>query len=425
MKKINIGLIGFGTVGQGVYEVLQKNNSLIKKRKGVSLKIKKICDLKVGAVKKMAPKIEVVKNWESLVNDPGIDLIVELIGGIKPAKDIILKSLKQGKGVVTANKKLLAEKGEDIFRIAGESKSFLGFEAAIGGGMPCLLALESGLVGNEIRLITGILNGTTNYILTQMENNPQASFTDVLREAQIKGFAELDPTFDIEGFDAGHKIALLAMLAYNSKIDFKSLSIEGITKINQLDIINAKEMGYKIKLLGIAKIIDGKLDLRVHPTMIPGKHPLAAVHNEFNAIMFEGDMTDPILIYGKGAGSHPTASAVVSDLVQMARPGGADLIRMPIKKKISLLPSKDRFSKYYLRIHTEDSPGILAKIAAVLGRYGISIASVLQKQSPQKYVPIIIMTHQAAESKILTAIDKIKKLSFVDKEIIFIRVEDF
>jgi len=420
-KNLNIGLIGFGTVGQGVYELLKKNSPLIKNRKGINLKIRTICDLKTARVKKFAKNVKVTDKWKDIVNDPEIDLIVELIGGINPAKEIISTSLRLGKKVVTANKKLLAEKGEEIFEILKASESFLGFEASVGGGMPCLLSLEDGLVGNKIKSITGILNGTTNYILSQMEDNPEASFAEILREAQKKGFAELDPTFDIEGFDAGHKITLLAMLAYNLKIDFKAIPVEGITKIDQLDISHAEEMGYKIKLLGIATYHNNKLDARVHPTMIPKQHPLAAVRDEFNAIMFDGDMTDPILIYGKGAGSFPTASAVVSDLVRATLYEN----KPSVKKKASFLPSTKRFSKYYLRIKTKDSPGILAKIAGVLGSYDISIASVLQKQTGQKYVPIIIMTHQAIESKMLKAIDKIKKLSFVNKDIVFIRVEDF
>ncbi len=423
MKEINIGLIGFGTIGSGVYDLLEKNGELIKERTGISLTIKTICDLRIDDIKKKVGNVELTQRWEDIIEDENIHIVIELIGGIEPAKTIILKALESGKSAVTANKKLLAEEGKDIFKAESSSPGSLKFEASVAGGIPCILALQTGLVGNRISSITGILNGTTNYILTRMKDEG-LPFDEVLKKAQEKGFAEADPTFDIEGQDAGHKIALLSMLSYGKNVDFSSLSIEGITKINSLDISYAGEMGYVIKLLGIAKMVDDKLDIRVHPTMISQTHPLAPVRNEYNAVMFDCDMTDPVLLYGKGAGSHPTASAVVSDLVQIAREEGKTMRPMEMTGDALLLPSKERLSRYYIRIHTEDRPGILSKISGIFGKFNISIASVIQKEANTDYVPLIIMTHLAQEENMLSAITEIGDFDFVDGDVILIRVED-
>jgi len=423
MKKIKIGIIGFGTIGSGVHHLINKNGCLIKDRTGIDLEIKSICDLNTDQIKNKITGIEITDNWKDIVNDDEIDIVVELIGGIEPANSIVLDSFKKGKGVVTANKKLLAENGMDIFKEISKNGSRLGFEAAIGGGIPCILALQTGLVGNNIRSIMGILNGTTNYILTQMEEKGD-SFEKILKNAQDLGFAEADPTFDIEGYDAGHKIALLAMMAYNRNVDFNRIPIEGITRISDIDISFAKDMGYAIKLLGIARLIDGKLDISVHPTMIPEKHPLSSVRDEFNAVMFDGDMTDPIILHGKGAGSNPTASAVVSDIVRIAETAKLEKAEIQISGDAEYITPDKRFSKYYLRIHTKDKPGILSKISGVLGNNNISIASVIQKETNTEYVSLIILTHEVDEAAIAKAADEIGNFDFTENEVMIIRVED-
>ena len=424
MKQINIGLIGFGTVGRGVYNLLKQNSEIISARTGLELKIKTICDLRLDHVIHTIGEesVKTTGRWEDLVKDDGHDIIIELIGGIEPAKSIILSALGKGKCVVTANKKLLAEEGDDIFSFPN-SKSMLGFEASVGGGMPCVMALKNGLVGNRIQSVMGILNGTSNFILSKMEEE-QISFKDALRDAQQKGFAESDPTFDIEGFDTGHKIALLSMLAFNKKMDFRSIPIEGITKINTMDIAYARDMGYTIKLLGIAKTLGAQIDIRVHPTMIPRRHPLASVRNEFNAVMFDCDSAGHITIFGKGAGAYPTASAVVSDLVWLAEKPFSDQKPLVSMEPARFIRAGDLITRYYLRIHTEDRPGILSRISGALGKFNISIASVIQKEVGERYVPLIFMTHEAGEEDMRNAVREIENFEFIQGNVVLIRVED-
>ncbi len=419
--KINIGLIGYGTVGSGVYKLLSKNAETIQTRTGLKLRVKTICDLNVERVKAEVSDCEITDSWESVTSDGEIDIVVELIGGNSPAMEIIVSALRNGKNVVTANKKLLAERNEDIMSALLETGQSIGYEAAIGGGIPCVLALKKGLVGNRIKSILGILNGTTNYILTKMEEQG-ITFEEALRDSQEKGFAEADPTFDVEGIDAGHKIALLAILAYGEALDFAHIPIEGITHISPEDMGYAKDMGYVIKLLGIARKVNGSLDVRVHPTMIPLDHPLASVRHEFNSVMFDGDMTDAIVLNGKGAGSFPTASAVVSDIVQLAN---RSIRAGEISGHATMMLPEDRNSRYYLRIHTEDNMGMLSKISGILGEHDISIASVIQKETTQKIVPLIIFTHFAIEKNILTCIKKIENFDCVHDNVVCIRVEDF
>ncbi len=422
MKKIvNIGIIGFGTVGEGVYQLIRNNAQTIALRSGVDLKVKTICDLNASEIKSRITETSVTDKWKDITGDSEIDIVVEAIGGINPAKEIIIDALRKGKNVATANKKLLAEDGASILEAIVETGNSIGFEAAVGGGIPCILALKKGMVGNHIKSIVGILNGTTNYILTRMEDDG-ISFQSALKDAQKKGFAETDPTFDIEGFDAGHKISILAMLSYGKAIDFKTVPIEGISSISPFDITHAKDMGYIIKLLGIAKFIDNTLDIRVHPTMIPEDHPLASVRNEFNSIMFDGDMTGAIILNGRGAGSLPTASAIVSDIVQLSTKNEYHGI---LTGNAALMSPDERVSRYYLRLQTEDSPGILSQISGVLGVHNISIASVMQKEVNEGFVPLIIVTHDAVESNMLTCIKEIEKFSFIKEKVIMIRVEDF
>jgi homoserine dehydrogenase len=422
MKKIvNIGIIGFGTVGQGVYELIKNNSNTITLRSGIEINIKTICDINLSLFENIAQGIKTTDRWEDVVNDNEIDVVVEVIGGISPAKEIIISSLNNGKNAVTANKKLLAEDGISILEAIAKTGNSIGFEAAVGGGIPCILSLRQGMIGNHIRSIVGILNGTSNYILTRMDED-SATFAHALKDAQDKGFAEADPTFDIEGCDTGHKISLLAMLSYGKLIEFKSISIEGISNISSIDISYAKDMGYIIKLLGIAKFKDRVLDIRVHPTMIPNDHPLASVRNEFNSIMFDGDMTGPVLFNGKGAGSLPTASSIVSDIIQLTDNNNYTGI---LSSEVNLMSSEERKSKFYIRLQTEDSPGILSQIAGVLGMRKISIASVIQKEVNEGYVPLIIVTHEAVEGMLLKCIEEIENFPFVKERAIVIPVEDF
>ncbi len=423
MTQVNIGLIGFGIIGSGVYDLLKKNKGLIKERTGIDLNIKTVCDIRIDEIKSSVPDVKVTDNWEGVVSDNEIDTVIELIGGIEPAKSIVIEALKQGKNVVTANKKLLAEEGDEIFELASSGDNCLLFEAAVAGGIPCIQTLREGLVGNKLESVMGILNGTTNYILTNMEDKG-LPFDDVLKDAQDKGFAEADPTFDIEGYDAGHKIAILSRLAFGNKVDYKKISIEGITRISKIDINYAKEMGLVIKLLGISKIIDGEIDIRVHPTMLPNTHPLASVRNEFNAVMFTGDMTGPVTLFGKGAGSLPTASAVVSDVIQIAQKIPRFLNYKTASDTTKYISQESRKSMYYLRFSSEDRPGILSKVSGVLADHNISIASVIQKAKHAKHVPLVITTHKANEKGMLDSIDILNNFDFIDGKVTMIRVED-
>lgn len=423
IKRVNVGLIGFGTVGSGFYELLKSNGELLRERTGIDVHLKVVCDLRTDEVRKQVSGVGVTEDWNAVVADKEIDSVVELIGGIEPAKNIILESLRAGKHVITANKKLLAEAGDDIFELANSSTAKLGFEASVGGGIPCVLALQRGLIANRVSTVMGILNGTSNYILTKMEDE-DLSFERALKDAQEKGFAEADPTYDIEGYDAGHKILILSMLAFNRKIDYGSISIEGITGISELDIRYAMEMGYRIKLLGISKCIDDAIDIRVHPTMLPLKHPLAAVRDEFNAIMFDNDMTGSVILHGKGAGSRPTASAVVSDVIHIAQNECVDEPAVTLSGSAHYILPEKRISRYYMRLHTEDRPGILSKISGVLGSHEISIASVIQKEVNAPSVPLVIMTHEAVEDGVLQSVSEINDFSFIDGKVTLIRVED-
>ncbi|MCX7677673.1 MAG: homoserine dehydrogenase [Spirochaetes bacterium] len=422
VRVMKIGLVGLGTVGSGVVHLLKRNRDVIIRKTGIDLQIVIACDLKINEMKHNIPNIECTTNWHEVVTHPNIDTVVELIGGIEPAFRIITESLKAGKHVVTANKKLLAERGKEIFHAANEAGKTIGFEASVGGGIPCIRALNEGLVGNRIASISGILNGTTNYILTLMEEENK-SFSDALRDAQEKGFAEADPTFDIEGHDAAHKICVISTLAYGKWINFSHIPIQGISQISPLDIHFAHEMGYAIKLLGISKLVGDEIDIRVHPAMIHRSHPLASVRRENNAITIAGDMTGEVTLHGKGAGSTPTASAVVSDLVQIAR-GNISLPDTKSFTDTNYLSSEKRITRYYLRLFTIDRPGILAKIAGAFGKYDVSIASVIQKESNTDYVPVLFMTHRAVENKILAAIKEINSFDFVDGKVTLIPVED-
>jgi homoserine dehydrogenase len=422
MKEVKVGIIGFGVVGTGTAKILLTHRDIIKKRTGIDLILKKVADKDITRPREVTlPEGMLTTDAIDVINDPEIDIVVELIGGLHPAKEFIMKALSKGKHVVTANKALLAEDGNDIFALAKEKGLKIGFEASVGGGIPIIKVMREGLVANKMLAIYGIINGTTNYILTKMTNEG-IDFQDALREAQQLGYAEADPTLDIEGIDSAHKITILASLAYGIPLNFNKVYCEGITKITAQDIAFAKEFGYKIKLLAITKILNGEIELRVHPTMIPEDYLIAKVDGVFNAIYVEGDNVGATLYYGRGAGSIPTGSAVVADIVDIAK--GGNQAALDFSEALNIKPIEEIESMYYFRFTALDRPGVLSKISGVFGEHNISIASVIQKgRSKAGAVPLVILTHKAKERDVLQALEKIDKLPVVAGKSVFIRVE--
>ncbi len=431
-KSINIGLIGAGTVGSGVIEILTKQISLLTERVGVPILLKKVADREPQKLLKWGlTRAQVTSSWEEVIADPSISVIVELIGGTTEAKKIILTALKKGKHVVTANKALLSTFGEEIFKLAQEKKLDLCFEAAVGGGIPILRALREGFVANEIQSILAIINGTCNYILTEMSEKGK-SFKQVLEQAQNLGYAEQDPTFDIDGIDSAHKLSLLIAIAYGLSMPPQKIYTQGIREITPLDIECAKRFGFCIKLLAIAKKTKEGIQARVHPCLIPLANPLASVREAFNAILIEGDYVGPSLLYGKGAGKSPTASAVVGDIVEIARNilKGVNYTVPPLGytkfpvKKTGLEKMENLKSEYYLRFTLSDEPGVLSQITGALGKHEVSIASVYQEgQKTGKKVPVVMMTHEGVEKNILEALESINQLSIIQEKTLLIRVE--
>jgi homoserine dehydrogenase len=425
MRTINIGIAGLGTVGSGVVSVLQKNKSF-----GVPLNIAKIAEIdheKRNSIKIDSPCL--ISDARKLIDDSGVDIVVELIGGCSVAKDIVIGALKNGKTVVTANKALLAEYGEEIFETAEKSTADIYYEASVAGGIPIIKILREGLIANKISSVFGIVNGTSNYILTKMQED-NADFKGALTEAQKEGYAERDPTLDIEGIDSAHKLTILASLATGQWIDLKDIYIQGISHITHSDISYAEELGYSIKLLAICKNEKGKIEVRVHPTLLPKQHQLSWVRGVYNAIFVIADNVGNQLFYGRGAGSLPTASAVVADIVDAARNLSMGIKhRIPLvkqeKSSAKLVHMDNVMSQCYLRFTTLDRPGVLAKIAGILGKNGISIASVLQKgRHKVNAVPIVVMTHKAYEKDINKALTDIDKLEEVKAKTVMIRVEE-
>ncbi len=423
---VRVGIIGFGTVGSGTVKVLLENSELIKKRTGLDIEITRIADLDIKRDRGIRlPEGILTTNASDIIEDPDIDIVVELIGGIRPAKDFILRAIRNKKHVVTANKALLAEEGEEIFQEAKRNGVMLGFEASVAGGIPIIKVIREGLVGNKFLSIYGIINGTSNYILTRMTAEG-LSFKEALFEAQRLGYAEADPTLDVEGIDATHKLTILASLAFGIPLSYKSIYREGITGITPLDINFAKELGYRIKLLAIAKLTDGELELRVHPTMVPEDYLISKVDGVFNAIYVEGDAVGPTLYYGRGAGDMPTGSAVVSDIVDIAkRLSSPEPVRMAEPYGDVILKDMGEIvSMYYFRFTALDRPGVLSKISGVLGEHNISIASVIQKgRRVGGAVPLVILTHMAKEKDVLKALSEIDRLSVVADRSFFLRVE--
>ncbi|WP_225073478.1 homoserine dehydrogenase [Desulfuromonas sp. CSMB_57] len=432
MKEINVGLLGFGTIGAGVVKVFQRNSALMERRLGARLQLMRIADRDTTTDRGVttAPG-QLVNDAQQVLADPQIDVVIELIGGYEPARTFVMQAIANGKHVVTANKALLAKHGAEIFAAAAAKGVSVMFEASVGGGIPVLSAIKENLCANEFRCVFGILNGTCNYILTRMTNEG-ADFATVLKDAQAHGFAEADPTFDVEGIDTAHKLAILVSLCFGTRIGLEQISIEGISQITPLDIEYAREFGYKIKLLAIGKKQNGAIEARVHPTMIPTHYPLADVDGVFNAVRLVGDFVGPVMLYGQGAGRDATASAVMGDVMAIARDMLAGSgVRTPslgyLPEAIVDLPIKpmdEIVSQYYLRFTVVDQPNVMAKISGVLGRCQISIASMMQ---PERHasgsVPIVIMTHEAKEADIRAALAEIDQLEVVREPSRFIRIE--
>jgi homoserine dehydrogenase len=422
MKEVKVGILGLGTVGSGVWELLHNNGSLIEAKSGIRITVAKAADLRTGRGTELGiPDSVFTTSPEEVIGDPDISVIVELIGGVTASKELMLKAIAAGKHVVTANKALLAEHGSDIIKEVIKNKVELGFEASVGGGIPIIKAIRESLVGNQITRLVGILNGTTNFILTRMTREGM-DFQEALRTAQELGFAEADPTLDISGGDARHKIAILSSFAFHTAVDLGQVYLEGIQEVTEQDMEYARELGYVLKLLAIAERRDQGVLVRVHPTLVQRDNPLAAVAWEVNAVMVYADFLGVSMYTGKGAGAHPTASAVVSDIADIGLKSVHQAEYNPssysFSQNLDLIPFRESRSCYYLRFSVLDRLGILSRIAGILGDNQISIASVLQKQSAggRGHVPLIMMTHVAREKDVQTAVEKINKLQEVTGE---------
>ncbi len=423
--RYNIGLIGFGTIGAGVVETFNMNLDLMEQKVGANIKLKKVVDLDIETDRGVKVDRSILStDINDILEDPEIDLVIELIGGYEPAKSFILKALSNGKHVVTANKALLAKHWEEILETANKNNVRICFEASVGGGIPLLQPLNESLGANRIQSIYGIINGTANYILTKMTDEG-LDFDDVLKAAQEKGYAEQDPTFDIEGHDTAQKLIILTILGFGTYVKQEKFHVEGISKIKQEDIEFIKnEMGYSIKLLAISRIEDGELEVRVHPTLIPQDHLLAAVNDVFNGVYIVGDIVGPVMMYGQGAGMMPTASAVVGDCLDIMENMSRENIYGPSNTEVREIKSiEDIKSKYYLRITAADKPGVLHVISGILSKYDISIESMSQKkESDEPEVPIFMVMHEALEKNMQNAVKEINDLDFVEDDTLFIRV---
>jgi len=431
-SRVGVGIVGFGTVGTGVARILLNNASLITRRVGVPVELVRVADLDIMRDRGVSLGSGLLTtDVRQVLSDPNIDIVIELIGGYDTAKRVILDAIAAGKHVVTANKALLALHGEEIFEAATRKNVEVGFEASVGGGIPIVRALTEGLAGNRIESIYGIINGTSNYILSKMTHEGH-SFKEILQDAQRAGYAEADPTFDVAGIDSAHKLAILVSLAYGTPVNFKDIYTEGITNLTPTDIAYAKQFGYTIKLLGIAKFVDGEIEARVHPTMLPSNSPIAQVEDVYNAIQLVGDAVGDVVLYGRGAGSMPTGSAVVSDVIAIGRNLLKGAVgRVPVasfqqdqRRPLRLRSMEEISSLYYLRFTVVDRPGVLAQIAGELGRCGISISSMMQQGRREgQTVPVVIKTHTAKERDVQTALREINRKAFVSEPTTLIRVE--
>ena len=424
-KTVNIGLIGFGTIGSGVVETFNRNLPLIEDKVDAKVVLKKIVDLDIVTDRGVQVDPDLLStNVDDILEDPDMDIVIELIGGYQPALNFILKAIKNGKHVVTANKALLARDWEEIMDAARKTGVRVCFEASVGGGIPLLEPLNDSLAANKIQSIYGIINGTANYILTKMSEEGR-DFEEVLKEAQKLGYAEQDPTFDVEGHDTAQKLIILTILGFGVYIKQENFHVEGISMITPQDIqFASKELGCVIKLLAISQLLDGQLEVRVHPTLVPEDHLLAAVNGVFNGVYIVGDVVGPVLMYGPGAGMLPTASAVVSDCMDIVGDSKNPLIYGPqISSVESIKPMTEIESRYYLRITAIDKPGVLHSISGILSNFDISIESVNQeKRDEGQEVPIFMVTHHAKEQNMLNAVEKIESLESVTKNTVFIRL---
>lgn len=434
MKPVKVGILGLGTVGSGTFNVLKRNQKEIKGRAGRGIEVVMVADRNVEMARRIVNgDCDVVSDGDLLVNNPDVDIVVELIGGYGVAKDFVLKAIANGKHVVTANKALLALHGNEIFEAAQNKKVIVAFEAAVAGGIPIIKALREGLTANRIEWIAGIINGTTNFILSEMREKG-LDFDSVLREAQELGYAESDPTFDIEGFDAAHKATIMSSLAFGIPVQFDKAYVEGITKLEAIDIKYAEQLGYRIKLLGITKRMEKGIELRVHPTLIPSKRLIANVEGAMNAVLVNSDAVGATLYYGKGAGSEPTASAVIADLVDIARLESVNpehrvphlAFQPDALTNTPILPISEVTTSYYLRMQVKDQPGVLADITRILADLKISIDAFLQKEpmEGETLVDIIILTHLTQEKNMDAAIEKVENLSTVMGKVTKIRLEE-
>ncbi|MBI5116548.1 homoserine dehydrogenase [Candidatus Poribacteria bacterium] len=427
MKEIGVGIIGLGIVGSGVYETLMQHSEEIARRTGVKLAVRKVADLDESRSRTLGvPDGVFTKNAKDIINNSSVDIVVELIGGYSPAGEYIVDSLNNHKHVVTANKALLAKQGAELAELASKNNVDLYFEASVAGGIPIIKALREGLAGNNINYIYGIVNGTCNYILTRMTYE-KMGFERALKEAQKKGFAEANPTLDIEGDDSAHKLMILASIAFNTRIDLSDIHVEGITKLTHEDVEYADDLGYVIKLLAIAKRTGNEIEVRVHPTLVPKSSLLAYVRDEFNALLVDGDIVGTTMYYGKGAGKLAAASAIVSDIIDVGKniQFGSPLRVKPFAhaNNCKIKNIEEIRSLYYIRFTVLDTPGVLGHISSVLGKHGISIASVIQKaQHHGKHVPVVMMTHEALERDIRNALTEIDTLNSIKEKSALIRI---
>ena len=423
-KEIKAALLGAGTVGGGVYKLVERRAAEMPDKVGAELKITKVLVKNLQKKREGIPSEVLTDDWEGIIHDPEISIVIELMGGVEPARTYILQALEAGKNVVTANKDLLAEHGQELMEAAERNHRDLCFEAAVGGGIPIIRPLKECLAGNEITEVMGIVNGTTNYILTKMTQEGW-DFDDALKEAQRLGFAEADPTADVEGLDAGRKMAILASIAFHSRVTFKDVDVKGITKITAKDIQYAKEFGYTLKLLGVARNEEGKMEVGVSPMMIPSTHPLANVNDSFNAVFVHGDAVDDAMFQGRGAGEFPTASAVVGDLISVARDMQYDCcgrIGCSCYKNLSMKPAGEARHKYFLRLIVEDRTGILAGVAGVLGNNGVSINQVIQKPAVDGVAELVVITDKVETRHLNDAMVIFGEMSMIREVASVIRV---
>lgn len=428
MKKVRIAILGLGNVGQGVWKILNTNKNEIMRQCGYEIEVAKILVRDVNKPRGVeVPKEIITTDAEDILGDDSIKIVIELMGGTEPARGYMLRAMKCKKHVVTANKLVLATQGEELFRTADEEKVLFYYEASVGGGIPIIREINESLTANKIEKLVGIINGTTNYILTKMALEGM-NFSEALKEAQDKGYAETDPTSDIEGYDAAYKLAIMASLSFGTKVDVASIYREGISNVKAVDIAYADKFGYVIKLLAIGKEIDNRLELRVHPAMVPKHHPIANVNDSFNAIFIKGNAVGDLMLYGRGAGDLPTGSAVIGDIISILR-NNIDLPTLfPLKGN---LPAKkvqsacENSSGYYIRLNVKDQPGVLGSIAEVFGKHNVSIFTCTQDVKSDENVSLVFITHEAQEGNVSASIAEIKELNKVNGLENIIRIEDF